>query len=86
MTISRTTRLVRTGRLHIEVKHEVHSGITEAPADAVVYNNVYAIPVYNIDMEKVAYWFIYTREEGYPLGKVTTLKYLEEANASEIKV
>jgi len=52
----------------------------------VVYNNVYAIPVYNIDMEKVAYWFIYTREEGYPLGKVTTLKYLEEANASEIKV
>lgn len=77
MTTSKTTRLVRTGRLHIRTY--VFDEWQEPPADYVVYKHVYAVPVWHIDMIEVAYWELFTKQ-GYPLGRVTTLRYLEEAH------
>ena len=57
-----------------EVKNEIEHDLSFA----VKYKHVYAIPVWNINMEEVAYWDQWTYE-GYWLGRVKHLGYLEDA-------
>jgi hypothetical protein len=59
-------------------------GIEEAQPEVVVFKNVYAIPVWHIDMNYVAYYDLFTKQKGYYLGSVKTLRYL--LDASKVKV
>lgn len=68
-TILKITRLVPTGQSHTKIKE----------AFDVKYEHVAAIAVWNINCKTVAYWLLYTRS-GEWLGRVTHLRYIEEAN------
>ena len=54
------------------------------PAE-IFYKHVKCIPVWNIDQTEIVWYYLYTIE-GYWLGRITHLRYLEEANASKVKV
>lgn len=45
----------------------------------IKYKNVKFIPVWDIAQTKIAFYYLYTKE-GYWLGRITHLKYIEEAN------
>jgi hypothetical protein len=50
---------------------------------AIRYNKVYCVPVWTVDMDKIAYYYLFTNE-GYWLGRITTLRYLESASETKI--
>ena len=73
MTKPKTTPSLPTGATHIRKAAEVF------------YKHVCCIPVWNIDQTEIVWYYLYTNE-GYWLGRITHLRYLEEANASKVKV
>ena len=70
MTTSKITQSELTGRSLIN-----HADIK--------FKHIYAIIVWTIDMTEVAYYILFTNE-GYPLGKVKHLRYIESASKTKI--
>jgi len=50
----------------------------------IKFKHVYAIPVWDIDMNYISYYMLFTRHKGYPLGRVRDLRYLLDASKTKV--
>lgn len=71
MTTSKTTPSVQTGQSRIE-----HADVQ--------FKHIYAIAVWTIDMDKIAYYYLFTVKGRYPLGAVKHLGYLLDASKTKV--
>jgi len=81
MTTTTTTRSGLIGQLHINQR--IITGYSKPCEDSIKLKHIWLSPVWDIDMENVAYWMIFTYKYGY-LGRTRTIKDL--LDAKEIKV